>query len=199
MSKLIVLSAVVLIAVSMTVVRGSDPNDPYFQARRNFRIKRAHSHRHGNSQAVPTQLSSASVPVPAPVAEGLGTIIPEQIHIAYGGVPSASSFRVSWFTYNDTTTSVVKYGTVSGQYTQSDTGASVTYFPDSFTHHVLLTQLSTQPASTTWYYVVGDSDTQTWSQEMTFVSPRATGDNTTPLKLAVFGDMVRASLLLCRI
>lgn len=98
----------------------------------------------------------------------LATNIPAQIHVALAGSDengNSNKLAVSWNTVNQTPTSTVKYGIVSGQYTESATGKSSAYY-ETFNHHVVLNALT--PA-TVYYYVVGD-DVEGWSKEFTVKS-----------------------------
>lgn len=69
--------------------------------------------------------------------------------------PQDYDMVVSWLTGVQTPTSTVKFGTVSGTYTNAGNGTSASYYKDNFVHHVVLTGL--QPA-TKYYYVCGDEE-----------------------------------------
>lgn len=93
----------------------------------------------------------------------LAANLPAQIHVALAGSDAdgnSNRLAVSWNTVNQTRTSTVKYGTVSGQYTEVAKGSSSAYY-ETYNHHVVLNALA--PA-TKYFYIVGD-DAQGWSKE----------------------------------
>ena len=137
-----------------------------------------------------------------------------QIHLTY---LSDTKMIVSWATgYGNTTispvdpnyfheesgpSSTVKWGTTSGQYTNSLTADAftITYYNQIYTfananpnynyssplfHHVVLSNLT---PSTQYYYVVGDT-TYGQSSELTFTQPPAVGNSTYPFVLGVVAD-----------
>lgn len=114
------------------------------------------------------------------------SVIPEQIHLAFSGVLS-DTYTVSWFTSEPTSTSIVHYGLSPGNYSLQDKGDSSTYFDDTYIHHVTLKQLiATQ---TKYYYIVGDSYTNIFSSENTFISPHNAYNFYQPFTVAMLGDM----------
>lgn len=62
---------------------------------------------------------------------------------------------VSWLTGVMTPTSEVRYGTVSGAYSNVANGTAASYYKDNFVHHVVLEGLQ---ANTQYFYVCGDSE-----------------------------------------
>ena len=112
--------------------------------------------------------------------------LPTQVHIALAGADSngnSNKLAVSWNTVNQTTTSIVKYSTTSGVYTETASGKSSAYY-ESFNHHVVLNTLT---PSTNYYYIVGD-DTEGWSKEFTFKSAPTT-DLRENFSFLVYGDL----------
>ena len=113
---------------------------------------------------------------------------------------------VSWLTGVQTPTSTVKFGTVSGTYTNAGNGTSASYYKDNYVHHVVLTGL--QPA-TKYYYVCGDEEVSAplplddvgirdsllgprvcqagFSSEFYFTSPPTS--STRSFSVMVYGDM----------
>ena len=109
------------------------------------------------------------------------------------GNPNAMA--VSWQTEDDTTSSVVRYGTVSGEYSMTAQGSSsacnsfTLYFLyklssdyETFHHHVVLSELS---PSTKYYYSISDG-ADNWSEEFFFVSAPTAASN---FSFAVFADL----------
>ncbi len=97
------------------------------------------------------------------------SIDPQQVHIALAGNDgsgNSNSMSVMYMTEDDTSETMIKYGTTSGDYTFSATGTSSSYWK-TFHHSVGIKEL--KPA-TTYYYVVGDGSTNTWSKEFSFIS-----------------------------
>lgn len=112
---------------------------------------------------------------------------PTQVHVALAGSDSqgnSNTIAVSWNTQNQTATTVVKYGTQSGVYTESASGRSSAYY-ETFNHHVVLNALA---PNTKYYYVVGD-DVQGWSKEFSFTSAPLSADLRENFSFLVFGDL----------
>eukprot|EP01116_Phalansterium_solitarium_P023525 TRINITY_DN8280_c0_g1_i2.p1 TRINITY_DN8280_c0_g1~~TRINITY_DN8280_c0_g1_i2.p1 ORF type:complete len:430 (+),score=114.27 TRINITY_DN8280_c0_g1_i2:166-1455(+) len=112
---------------------------------------------------------------------------PIQVHLALTG--NSGSLIVSWFTVNQTETSVVLYGTSSGSYTQKAVGTSSTYSSAvGWVHDAILAGLS---RATVYYYVVGDPNAGL-SDEFTFTTSR-NDDETQPelvgATIPMYGDM----------
>lgn len=117
----------------------------------------------------------------------LSTTLPSQIHIALAGSDidgNPNSMAISWQTQENTATSQVKYGLVSGKYDQSASGTSSAYY-ETFHHHVVLNSL--QP-ETTYYYIAGDPEGG-FSQEFTFTSAPLSSNNVKNFTFAVFADL----------
>jgi hypothetical protein len=112
---------------------------------------------------------------------------PTQVHVALAGsdaMGNPSTFAVSWNTQNQTSTSIVKYGTASGVYTGSASGVSSAYY-ETFNHHTVLNALT---PSTKYYYIVGD-DAQGWSKEFSFTSAPLSSDLRENFSFLVYGDL----------
>lgn len=91
---------------------------------------------------------------------------------------------VSWNTVDQTSSSVVKFGTESGVYRSVSNGSSEAYY-QTFNHNVVLNELL--PA-TVYYYVVGD-DISGWSQEFTFRSAPLSSELRGNFSFLVYGDL----------
>lgn len=113
--------------------------------------------------------------------------IPTQVHVALAGSDStgnSNTFSVSWNTVTQTSTTFVKYGTVSGTYDMVSEGSSAAYY-ETFNHHVVLQTLK---PSTKYYYIVGD-DTDGWSPEFSFKSAPLSSDLRNNFSFVVYGDL----------
>lgn len=111
---------------------------------------------------------------------------PSQIHIALAGndaVGNSNKITISYQTVTQTATSTVKYGTASGVYDYTATGSSSTYY-ETFNHHITTDVLI---PDTKYYYIVGDDESNSWSDENSFMSPKA--DLKGGFSFAVFADM----------
>lgn len=125
--------------------------------------------------------------VAAVSAFALGADVPTQVHVAVAGSDAqgnSNGFAVSWNTKNQTTTSIVKYGTSSGVYIGSASGVSSAYY-ETFNHHVVLSSLS---PSTRYFYIVGD-DAQGWSKEFSFTSAPLSSEMRENFSFLVYGDL----------
>ena len=90
---------------------------------------------------------------------------------------------ISWVSVANTPTSVVKYGTESGNLQLFASGHSSAYW-ETFHHHVVIEQLT---ADTIYFYQVGDVEGG-FSQELQFKSaPLSSKDM--KMSFAVFGDL----------
>jgi len=111
--------------------------------------------------------------------------LPQQIHIAYAGgdsITNPDGMTVSWQTLDQTSSSIVRFGTVSGALDQTANGDSSSYSA-TYDHHVTLRNLK---PNTRYYYQAGD-DAAGWSEELSFVT--APTDSQYPLTIAIIGDM----------
>lgn len=100
---------------------------------------------------------------------------PQQVHIAFAGVDdlgNSNSMAVSWNTKIKTDTSVVKYGTTSGQYDFTSVGSASAYYK-SLNHHVTLDTLK---PDTKYYYICGDEASGMLSKELSFKSAPLSSD-----------------------
>lgn len=94
---------------------------------------------------------------------------PQQVHIALAGSDgrgNSNGMAVMYMTQDDTAETTIKYGLTSNEYTSTEKGSSKAYWK-TFHHFVGIKDL--KPA-TTYFYVVGDSQTNTWSKEFSFTS-----------------------------
>lgn len=117
----------------------------------------------------------------------LAGTVPEQVHISLAGNDgngNSNGMAVSWQTEENTDTSLVKYGLISGDYTFSASGVSGAYW-ETFNHHVVLSDLK---ADTMYYYVVGDADGG-FSKEYKFKTAPITSSDTTSFSFGVFADL----------
>lgn len=110
--------------------------------------------------------------------------IPSQIHIAVAGEKS-ELISVVWNTQGSTESSIVKYGTSSGEYQMQSRGSSSSYY-ETFQHKVLLE--GPLVPSTLYYYIVGD-DLSGWSKEFSFRSPPQDSSIQGGFSFAVFADL----------
>jgi predicted phosphodiesterase len=89
----------------------------------------------------------------------------------------------SWYTQDNTTTSVCQVGTQSGVYPISGSGSTAQWKSDEgFSHHVLISGLN---PSTDYFFICGDSEGG-FSDQYTFST--APIDNV-PFTIGVYGDM----------
>ncbi|KAK3240763.1 hypothetical protein CYMTET_49414 [Cymbomonas tetramitiformis] len=112
---------------------------------------------------------------------------PVQVHTALFGKDDrgdSNGMTISWQTIGRTSSSIVKFGTVSGVRDQVARGNSSSYFA-TFDHHVHLTGLT---AATTYYYQVGDPSTG-FSQEFNFQTAPANVGAEMSFKIMVYGDL----------
>lgn len=115
------------------------------------------------------------------------TDIPSQVHIALAGKTAdgdSNGMAVTWHTFEETKTSIVKFGTKSGEYTSQVSGTASVYY-QTFNHHAVLSDLAPE---TKYYYIVGDEATNVWSKEYTFTSASLNKD-TRNFSFFVFGDL----------
>jgi hypothetical protein len=110
----------------------------------------------------------------------------EAVQIAFGNQPM-SQITVSWHTIDspDTYVPIVRYGTQSGNYTQTVTGGeSVTYNRTAgFSHHVILDGLK---PGTLYYYICGNDEV--YSNEYMFrTAPLQNASGT--MEMVVYGDL----------
>lgn len=122
--------------------------------------------------------------VAACAVSALATDAPTQVHVALAGSDYSDKFAVSWNTKNQTSTSIVKYGTASGVYTSTASGVSSAYY-ETYNHHVVFNSLT---PSTDYFYMVGD-DTQGWSKEFTFTSAPLASEMRENFSFLVYGDL----------
>lgn len=135
------------------------------------------------------------------LAATAGSTSPTQVHIALAGqdaIGNPNAMAVSWQTEDDTSSSIVRYGTASGEYTMTAQGSSASCNStntcvkiifmncvldyETFHHHVVLPDLS---PSTKYYYSISDG-ADGWSDEFFFVSAPASASN---FSFAVFADL----------
>lgn len=113
--------------------------------------------------------------------------VPSQVHIALAGRDNdgnSNKIAVSWSTVAQSSTSVVKYGTSKGTYTESASGYSRSYY-ETFHNHVVLNTLT---PNTVYYYVVGN-DADGWSSELSFTSAPLSSNLRGNFSFGVFGDL----------
>ncbi|ERN19635.1 purple acid phosphatase 18 isoform X1 [Amborella trichopoda] len=103
---------------------------------------------------------------------------PQQVHISLAG---DKHMRVTWVTDDDSSTSVVDYGTSPGRYTQSAQGESTSYsymfYSSGEIHHVVIGPL--EPSSYYYYQCGGEGP------EFSFKTP----PSQLPITFAVVGDL----------
>jgi hypothetical protein len=121
------------------------------------------------------------------VCDGLSFCIvnplkPRFIHLSLHPTPTA--ITISWFTYNATSNPLAKiYSAPNGPLVTTVKAQSNTYYqPGGYSYHAVVTGLK---ASTTYWYVVGDSQGG-WSSPLSFNTAPATSQ---PFTIAVYGDM----------
>ena len=103
------------------------------------------------------------------------------VHLAYNG--NYTTMVVSFLTPDQTTDSIVNYGTTSGLYTFQATGNQTSYDSDAgWNHNVILYDLL---PSTTYYYNCGASN-YAFSTQFTFTTK---GTDFVPHNVAIYGDM----------
>ena len=117
---------------------------------------------------------------------------PEQLHLSLLE-NDRSQMHVMWTTFNDTATHVVQWGTDASNLSSTSSisaGSSSTYHHFGwlgFLHRATLTGLS---PDTTYYYRVGCSDANVFSDVQSFKTfPTDIGTTAHPLRIAVVGDM----------
>ena len=115
-------------------------------------------------------------------------IEPEQIHLAFAGqdaAGNANGMAVSWFTRGEPKDATVQYGLSAKQLDQRALGQSKKYLMlGGFHAHAELVNLT---PSTRYYYRVGSSKDDKWSQVLSFKS--APTGLSASFSMAVFGDM----------